>query len=84
MTSEALPVSCVANCIDSFSSRIPGPRALAVERQRDPRVVGEVERQVVRPGLADPGAAGNIVRGASLKAIEMIRMPSAIFLPVRR
>ena len=28
--------------------------------------------------------AGNIVSGGSLKAIEMIRAPSASFLPVRR
>ena len=39
---------------------------------------------MVRARLADTGAGGNIVRGASLNAIEMIRMPSASFLPVRR
>ena len=31
-----------------------------------------------------PEPAGNMVRGASLKAIEMMRCPSAIFFPVRR
>ena len=35
-------------------------------------------------GEPTPDPAGNIVRGASLKAIEMMRMPSASFLPVRR
>ena len=36
------------------------------------------------PEESTPEFGGNIVRGASLKAMEMIRWPSAIFLPVRR
>ena len=69
----------------SFSSFIPGPGPLAVEGQRHLGLVGQVEGQVVRALGADAGVRpGTSSRGASLKAIEMIRWPSAIRLPVRR
>ena len=50
------PVSCSANCRLCLSRRHARPGPLAVERQRELRRVGEVEREVVGAVRADAGA----------------------------
>ena len=60
-------------------------RPLAVERQRSARRVGEVEGQVIRARARRcRSPPGNMLFGGSRKAIEMMRWPSAMRLPVRR
>jgi hypothetical protein len=61
-----------------------GPGALAVERQRHLGRIGQVEGEMVGALRAHARAGGNMLLGGSRKAIEMMRWPSASFLPVRR
>ena len=64
----------------------PHPRSgpLTVERQRHPRLVGQVERRVIGTLAPHTRTAGNIDFGASLEGDRNNALSSAIRLPVRR